>query len=716
MTQKKSLKKEILQLLILFSIVTISIIGFLSIYSQYSSKIEIIKHNQNLVLKQVEKEVQKLILEIESIENYLTRNDPFEKSLLKNIVETNNNISSILILDKEGIIEEFYAMSNLNLFKGFDYSNKAYFKNLKNNSSYWSSVFLSTLDETPSISYSFRMNGKICVFMINLSELSDFMLRFKNSDNTHMIRMIDNSGVLIINPDAKQLVVQRFNASRADVFKKLINSGKPYTQVVFKSIKEYGNQFGAFTKIDKTGWYIIVRESHDLILKSLNNIIFSFVFSIVLLIICSIYFSFKISKKIFKSFDDMQMITSKIADGNYNIELKDLHYDEFNKLLNSFNRMQIEIDKREDYLENSLSSFKSLFNSTMESVILSENGIIVDVNDVSLDLLEAKKKEELVGKKLIDFVATEYISLVKDSLSKDIQPYEVEFIKLDGTKIHALVQGKNLKLRGKNIRLSAIIDITELKNKNQLLSQQSKMASMGEMIGNIAHQWRQPLSIISTCASGIKLEKEFGNLNDEKLEKSMDLIVQNSQYLSCTIDDFRNFFKSDKNQERFVVNNIVEKSLQLLKSTLKNNEIEIITNFSDKKFEHEGYPNELIQVLINIINNSRDAFNSKDIYPRFIEIKEVHNLNSYELQIKDNAGGIPDTIINRIFDPYFTTKHKSQGTGIGLYMSHQIIVDHMNGELKCKNIKFKHENDIYDGCCFYITLYDNTEHNYTYII
>ncbi|WP_072681474.1 ATP-binding protein [Arcobacter sp. LA11] len=717
MKKVKSLKKQILQLLIFFSISVIIIFGAISILNLYNSKIEIIKHNQNVALKQVSKEVQNLNLDIENIADYISNNYSFSGNLLKNVVETNQNISSILILDRKGLIEDFYAMSNLNIYKGFDYSNKNYFKELNNsNNSYWTNVFLSTVDEEPSISYSFRMADKIGVIMINLSELSNFLLRFKNHDNSHMIRIFDKNGIMIINPDDKQLVLQRFNAITSEVFTKLVKEKEPYTQVIFSSIKNDGKQFGAYTTIKRTGWTILVRENHDYILKSLNSVVLLIIFAIIVFIILSIYLSLGISNRIFKSFDNMETITSKISNGNYTVENKNLYYDEFNNLLNSFNKMQVEIDKREDTLENSLNSFKSLFNSTMESIILHENKICFDVNNVCLDLFGATSKDDLIGKNILDLVAPEYRRIVENNLLVNSEPYEIELIKIDGSRIQALVQGKFLKLENRLVRVSALIDITELKNKDQLLFQQSKMASMGEMIGNIAHQWRQPLSIISTCASGVKFEKEFSVLSDDRLNESMDMIVENTQYLSRTIDDFRNFFKSEKNLQLFVVSDIVKKALKLLSSNIKNNEIELFTRFSNNEFSFEGYPNEFIQVLINIINNSKDAFLANNSQERCIEISELEYKDKYILQIKDNAGGIPTGIIDKIFDPYFTTKHKSQGTGIGLYMSHQIIVDHMNGKLKVKNIEFKTKTGKYKGSCFIIELPKNPVNNYTYSI
>ncbi|RXK13058.1 hypothetical protein CP965_04435 [Halarcobacter mediterraneus] len=705
MTKVKSIKKEIFQVLIFFSISLIIVVGILTAWNLYNSKIEIIKHNQNQVLKQVDKEVNKLLINIEKIAQYIASNYDRNNLLLKNIVEINNNISSVLILSEEGVIKDFHAISNLNIYKGFDYSNKVYFRKLTDNlNSYWSNVFLSSIDEEPTISYSFKMEKSIGVIMIRLTELSDFLQRFKSQDNSHMIRIFDGSGVMIINPDAKHLVLQRYNASSSPVFTQLINKEKPFTQTIFKSLSLKSNQFGAYTKIKKTSWSILVRDNHNIIMKSLISLLVSIGLIIFFFIALSIFLSIRLSKNIFSSFDKLQTITSKIADGHYNVELNDLHYKELNNLLKSFNKMQVEIDKREDNLEKSLHSFKSLFNSTMESIVLTKNGKIVDVNDITLKLFNTESKKEFIGKQMFDFIEEDYHDLVKSNLIKNTQPYEVELIRPDGKRLQALVQGKIIEFEGKELRLTAVIDITELKQKDQLLFQQSKMASMGEMIGNIAHQWRQPLNTISTCASGIKFEKEFGVLNNDRIVETMDIIVDNTQFLSKTIDDFRNFFKSDKNSEKFLIKDIVDQALKILNASLKNYDIEVSKKYLDEEFYYEGLSNEFVQVIINLINNSKDAFISNKVADRFIFITESIENNKFILEIKDNAGGIPSEIVDKIFEPYFTTKHKSQGTGIGLYMSHQIIVDHMHGNLSVKNINMHIDSKTYIGASFKIEL------------
>ena len=224
---------------------------------------------------------------------------------------------------------------------------------------------------------------------------------------------------------------------------------------------------------------------------------------------------------------------------------------------------------------------------------------------------------------------------------------------------------------------------------------------MGEMIANIAHQWRQPLSIISTSATGIKIQREIGILDDSSEIKSLDCINENAQYLSNTIDDFRDFFKKSKTKNSVNLNNLLEKTLKLILSRLKNKDINIIKNNIDIEFE--TYEREMIQVFMNIINNSIDAFENK-YYDKFIFFETEKFENKIVIKIKDNAGGIDENILNRIFEPYFTTKESKQGTGIGLYMCNEIIVKHLHGKIIVSNESFEYKNQNCKGSQFTIEL------------
>ena len=242
----------------------------------------------------------------------------------------------------------------------------------------------------------------------------------------------------------------------------------------------------------------------------------------------------------------------------------------------------------------------------------------------------------------------------------------------------------------------------ELEKQQNILYQQSKMASMGEMIGNIAHQWRQPLSTISTASTGILLEKDMGILQDQTLKEYLQKINKSAQYLSKTIDDFRNFFNPEKVKNYFFLSNAFETALELVSSQFSSQNIKIIKNIEN--IEINSYENELIQGLINILNNARDELKDKELDDKLIFISTSKNENEVIIKIKDNAGGISKEHINKIFEPYFTTKHKSQGTGIGLYMTEEIIVRHLKGEITVKNDEFTYENSSYIGAEFTIKI------------
>ena len=245
--------------------------------------------------------------------------------------------------------------------------------------------------------------------------------------------------------------------------------------------------------------------------------------------------------------------------------------------------------------------------------------------------------------------------------------------------------------------------VAENIKKDQLMSQQSKMAAIGEMMENIAHQWRQPLSLITTGSSGLKIKKELGILEDDFLIETLNAIITSATNLSSTIDDFRDFFKPSREKEIFSLSLCCNKTLELLHSKLKDNDIKIIKNI--ESINIVAYENELIQVIMSVLNNSKDAFTDRKNETRLIFIDVSKDDENVLIKIKDNAGCVSDDILQNIFEPYFTTKHKSQGTGIGLYMCEEMITKHMNGKIEALNKKYNYDDIEYKGLETIITLY-----------
>ena len=261
----------------------------------------------------------------------------------------------------------------------------------------------------------------------------------------------------------------------------------------------------------------------------------------------------------------------------------------------------------------------------------------------------------------------------------------------------------DLKELNENLEQKIIVEVAKSKEIELKLFQADKMASMGEMIGNIAHQWRQPLSAISTSATGMKMKKEYGLLTDDDFYKDCDNIDKHAQYLSQTIDDFRNYIKGNRDKKIFTLKNDVESFLHLIEGSLKKEDIKLIDNI-DRKITIDGYPNELVQCFINLYNNSKDAFQEHNIEQRYIIISSELEKETIKIYFKDNAFGIQDNIISKVFDPYFTTRHKSQGTGLGLHMTYRLIVEGMSGNIEVNNRTFDYKDKIYTGAEFIITL------------
>ena len=270
------------------------------------------------------------------------------------------------------------------------------------------------------------------------------------------------------------------------------------------------------------------------------------------------------------------------------------------------------------------------------------------------------------------------------------------------------VREKEKDLKSLNLKLSQLVleqeekinkQILEIMEKDKLVLEKTKMASLGEMLKNIAHQWRQPLSVISASVSGLQVIKSYGPLDEEELDKTLDGILKNTIYLSETINYFRNFVKNDDSAILFCPDENLYKNLSILENSFKLSKINVILNLN-ADFNIKNYANDLTQVFMNIVNNSKDALELNKIKDKYIFISTEIKDGELIIKIKDNAEGIPPNILEKIFEPYFTTKHESQGTGLGLYMSYKIVTERMKGEIFAQNVTFNYGKKEFNGAEF----------------
>jgi two-component system, NarL family, sensor histidine kinase EvgS len=389
-----------------------------------------------------------------------------------------------------------------------------------------------------------------------------------------------------------------------------------------------------------------------------------------------------------------------------------------NKKLKNANN---EIENKNKLIAKQKELFEKLFSKSADGVLLIKEKKIVDCNEASVKILQYPKNE-LIGKFFCD-ISPEFqpnnesstvksINKVDEALSEGISSFEwvhcnkqnehlwievvLTSIEIDNNSvIHAVIRDINkrkeleqkLEILTQNLEEKINDEIKKNQEKTKQLIQQSRLAQMGEMLSMIAHQWRQPLTAISATTNNLLLK----NIIDEKIEPShleeeLELIINYSQHLSHTIDDFRNFFRPDKVKTNANLEEIIDKSIAIINISFESKNIKLIKNYCYNETIY-SYTSEIQQVVLIILKNAEDILIENNIENKVIRINTFRKKDFAIIQIKDNGGGISSDIINKIFDPYFSTKKAKEGTGIGLYMSKTIINEHCKGNLTIKNNK-----------------------------
>ncbi|MBP6712913.1 MAG: transporter substrate-binding domain-containing protein [Aliarcobacter sp.] len=398
-----------------------------------------------------------------------------------------------------------------------------------------------------------------------------------------------------------------------------------------------------------------------------------------------------------------------------------------NKTLRLINN---EIEKKNRQIAKQKELFEKLYNKSSDGVLLLKNKKITDCNEAATKILHYSK-EELIGKYFYEispkFQADgqssnlKSINKINEALKNGISSFEWMHTSKDHKKlwidivltsieinnnlvIHTVIRDIN-KRKEMERKLEVLTydleerikkEIEKNKEKTAQLIQQSRFAQMGEMISMIAHQWRQPLTAITATTNNLLLKNILNKeVPKEILEEELNLITEYTQHLSFTIDDFRNFFKSDNEKVDSKIEDIIEKAINIIKTSFEAKDINLITNY---KFNENinMYTTEIQQVILILLKNAEDALVDNEIENKTIEIITYKENDFAIIEIQDNAGGIASDIIYKIFDPYFSTKKAKEGTGIGLYMSKMIINDHCKGEITASNNQ--------DGAIFKIKL------------
>jgi len=416
---------------------------------------------------------------------------------------------------------------------------------------------------------------------------------------------------------------------------------------------------------------------------------------IVLFILLIVFFYMKFNKQqeqhIKELYDDLSIKNKELEESEHEIIL-----------------INEGLQKQKDDLE-------ILYQQSSDGILIIKDGKFIDCNDSALKMLGYKQKDDLID---IDpsQISPEYQSdgilsyikaqiMIEKAMKKGTNTFEWIHKKSNGKEFWAevvltkMIQGKDFIIHAvirditkrkkneyeleqltHNLELKVQQEMEKNKLKDQQMLHQSRLAQMGEMISMIAHQWRQPLAAISSTSSALNIQAQLDQINKDDILLLTDKISNFSQHLSYTIDDFRNFFKTNKTKTKTTCNELIDKVLSIIETSLINKNIQL-------DIEHKcnkpilTFENEVKQVILNLIKNAEDILIEKEIENPKIKIVALDGC----ITISDNGGGVPSNIIDKIFDPYFSTKTKKDGTGLGLYMSKTIIEDHCKGKLTVQN-------------------------------
>ena len=403
-------------------------------------------------------------------------------------------------------------------------------------------------------------------------------------------------------------------------------------------------------------------------------------------------------------------------------------------------------NKLKQLIQDQKETFEKLYLKSADGIILQENGKIIDCNESILKMLGFDTKEDLLSippstiypefqpdgsKSGAKIKKMENIAFYKGSNS-----YEFLYTRSNGkrlwaevviTKIsiskkdifHVVIRDiedrkkaeEQLSLLNRNLKEQVNIEVEKNRKKDEKMLEQSRLAQMGEMISMIAHQWRQPLAAIGSTAINMKFKLELESFDltkeydrkkcEEFFIKELNDIEKYVQNLTTTIDDFRNFYKPNKEVKKVSIEEPLQKALGIIKNSFESQNVTITKILKTKKEIHV-YESELMQVFLNILQNSLDSFKGvRDDRDKRIDILLEDKKEGIKVTFSDNASGIPESIINNIFDPYFSTKNKKNGTGLGLYMSKTIIEKHHKGKINVYNNTGENM-----GACFEITIKD----------
>jgi len=654
-------------------------------------------------------------------------------SLFKSIVEENNLVVSTYFNSYDNMIRIYPYIDNIyGLYgsavniKNYNFYYLADKKNNPKKETVWTDVYFNPAGNSLLIScitpiYNALSLEGVTGLDISIEKITEDILDKKLPFDTNMAMVSKNGTLISISSELKNITDNK-NSKKINIFK----SDEPLFKSLSTMVKddiyikevEYNNDTYLFfnKKIDVIGSNIIyfVKKSNILTISTLIKKHFSIVITIlILLFTILLFFMYKIVSKQFQTFSKLiiepittlSIVSSNISKYEHNIPKVDttiLEIDELNKnLINMVSELKLKtlklrgfnntlenmVDKATKKLIDKNHTMNILLDTIMEAVVIwDENYNLSQINQVGMIMFGYDNTDDIIGKNIFSFIPKDEQSKAQNSLAQEsVTPYELNLYRKGDVRFIALVKGSNTTINGENHRIITVIDLTDIKMKEEQLFQQSKHAQMGEMISMIAHQWRQPLNAISASSINLSLLSSMGGLVDSKVQEDSDFIQNQCQKMSSTIDTFINFVKPSQISKEFKIIDMLNVILNIMGTQLLNHNIKVDIIELDKDVSLFAHEDLIEQVIINLLSNARDAFEDVDEENKFIKIFIEKTDGVVIIKIEDNAGGIPKDVVEKIFNPYFTTKEQGRGTGLGLYMSKDIMSKSFSGDLIYKH-------------------------------
>ena len=341
--------------------------------------------------------------------------------------------------------------------------------------------------------------------------------------------------------------------------------------------------------------------------------------------------------------------------------------------LNVINNTQ-QTERLKHITESNIDLLKQMIDSSIGAFLIFHENIVQDVNESALSIFGYEYKEEMIGLKISDFFTDDIISF--DEI------IEMVFLNKQGERIDVFVKEREITYEGILLKVISVVDITKLIDREKFKIKKTKYEQRSQMIDMLAHQWRQPLGAMSVALASLKFDNIMDRYDKSKFSRIIDDLSKKMVQLSNTIEEFRLFFHEDRRPMIDYIKETISKAIKISESIIDKS---VEVNIHGENVLINTYHNELVHVFSNLFKNSYEAFINNNIANPKIEIDIVEENGLLKIVFTDNGGGIDKNIIDKIFDPYFTTKSDLNGSGLGLYVSIIVIQEHCKGTIEVKS-------------------------------